>query len=281
MHKSRRVHNRLRSMRAKTGKMFVRQDLFPPEPGLSASNENHAVSADYIPPDPTDPSPSPGVRVPTTKGARTARGYTIFKNCVVHHESELEHRTSIRIQSRNDVKILISQPYKVRFIDENGDVTHHIFDYHIEYVDGLRVAVAVKPCEKVGVLAALLGCLLESGKLVREDGTLGSLDEAFDRITIIDENWASLDEYHNAKAVLWALKKPREQACPIVWQRALSLRSTKLRYIDLISGLPDNAARHIAFWLLVHAGVLTPVEEGRIDDLTWMVVNGGNVAAAA
>lgn len=275
MHKSRRIHNRLRSMRAKMAKMFVRQDPFAAEIELSGSNGNDTVVAEHLPADPVDPLPSPGVRVPTTKGARTARGYTIFNGRVVHHESELEHRASTCIQARNDVCVLISQPYKIRFTDENGEIAHHIFDFHIGYADGLRVAAAVKPATKVDKLAALLEYLLQSGQLVREDGSLGELSEAFDRITIIDENWASLDEYHNAKSILWALKKPRAQACPLVRQRALSLRSTKLRYIDLINGLRDDGPCHIAFWRLVHEGILTPLQPGRIDDLTWMAVHGG------
>ena len=273
MHKSRRVLNRLRRNRVNVAKMFARPEDLPFD--LDAANENAARLdiAEHIQPDPVDPLPSPGVREPTVRGARTARGNSIYDNHVVHHESELEHRGSKRMQARRDVVNLVSQPYKIRFVDQRGEYAHHIVDFHVDFDDGLRVAVAMKPEAKAKKLAELLERVVNTGQVVRKDGSHGELSEAFDTVTIITEEWASLDEDHNARFILWALKKPKAQACPIVRERALHLRSAKVRYIDLIAGLPDDGPRRIAFWLLVYAGVLVPEEPGRIDDLTWMVVN--------
>lgn len=281
VHKSRRILSHLRHNRVESAKLFVRQDQFPTKSDLSASNENAPIETpvEHIPDDPTDPAPTAGIRVPTTLEARTARGTTIYNKRVVHFESELEHRSAKIMQARCDVVNVISQPYKVQYTDEEGEIAHHIFDFHLDFADALRVAVAVKPASKVAKLAALLARVELTGRVVREDGSLGELSEMFDKIAIITEEWASLDAYHNATSILWALKKPKAQACPIVRERAMSIVGTKTRYIDLIAGLDDDGPRRITFWLLVYEGVLTPVETCRIDELTWMTVTDGHLAA--
>ncbi|WFN85093.1 hypothetical protein [Agrobacterium pusense] len=83
------------------------------------------------------------LRVPADKQAKTPRGHTFFNGNGVHHESELEHRVSSVLQTLAGLRELQSQYPKVHYIDADGVLREHTFDYFIVLNDGTRVAVAV------------------------------------------------------------------------------------------------------------------------------------------
>lgn len=67
----------------------------------------------------------------------------------VLYESALEKHFALIVATQNDVYDIVEQPRAVSFTKACGTPARHTFDFLVEYTDGLRVAVAIKPWERV------------------------------------------------------------------------------------------------------------------------------------
>ncbi|WP_297340116.1 TnsA endonuclease N-terminal domain-containing protein [Pseudophaeobacter sp.] len=68
---------------------------------------------------------------------------------VVHFESKLEQRVLFMLLAGNDVVDLWEQPRFVTYRDLSGQRKYHFFDFLVQFEDGQRVAIAVKPEKEV------------------------------------------------------------------------------------------------------------------------------------
>lgn len=110
---------------------------------------------------------------------------------VMHFESEVQRRAYLLLKEVANVRSTTLRPtYKVRFVDKNGEVAYQTFDVHSEFTDGKSVATAVTPLSKYAI-GKLLTRLETTGQLVREDGSLGRLSEAFSWMTFVTEEWVN------------------------------------------------------------------------------------------
>lgn len=102
--------------------------------------------------------------------------------------SELERLAYSLLETAKDVRRVTAQPdYKIRFTDKNGQIAHVQFDFHVDFVNGLRVATAVTKGRKNASLRAMQTHIETTGRIEREDGTFGALREAFDDFTFLTE----------------------------------------------------------------------------------------------
>lgn len=79
----------------------------------------------------------------SSRGAFVANGFSIV------YESKLEYWVGLACLARHDVADLLDQPPAVEYVDDDGVVRQHTFDYLVTFIDGTRVLVAVKPNSKV------------------------------------------------------------------------------------------------------------------------------------
>lgn len=192
-------------------------------PGLDASHES------VTPPSPTFTSYRPAtnqvpgsdlpwreidhglaVRVPALRQAKTARGHTIFRHTVVYHESELEHRVSTILQTYRGLARLISQYPKVEYVDADGVVRQHTFDYFIELDDGTRIAIAVKYERKREEMLNVLDRICANG--ITGIGNGGKrLPSVADAVALVTNSQATQEAFENAFFIL-ASRTQHDQA---------------------------------------------------------------------
>tara|TARA_Y100000815_G_C13170306_1_gene435314 strand:- start:76 stop:762 length:687 start_codon:yes stop_codon:yes gene_type:complete len=82
-------------------------------------------------------------------GAMVARLKAHTRPVTVDYESGLEGRTAHLLAARRDIFDLRSQPPFVEYIDDAGRNRKHVFDFLATLDSGLRIAVAVKPWQRV------------------------------------------------------------------------------------------------------------------------------------
>lgn len=219
-----------------------------------------------------DPTAGHATRKPASQQKATARGATFFKGTEVFHESELEHRVSVKIQGRSDVKELHSQYPILLWIDAEGVIRKHTCDYFVVYESGFRLAVAVKYQKKKAKMDDLIKQIRLAG-FTRHDSkgklTVGAVDD----MVHISEADTTIDDFENAQCILASRQRhdPTEYSMLLETVRKLPGR---FRFGELLRDCANRAKRRTAIWRLLDIGHLVTVSTGRIDELAWLRFRG-------
>ncbi|MDM9627850.1 hypothetical protein QTL95_18320 [Rhizobium sp. S152] len=208
-----------------------------------------------------EPTPSSGLRSVDFKSTSSFRGHVPYRdqNTRLAAESMIEARLAKILQVNRRIVDIRDQYPLCHYLDD-GEQRETIFDYWVQLDNQMRVAIAVKPANRVrksGILRTL--------KLCAEQG-IGSYA---DRVALFTDIPASLDNEYNAA---WILRSRRafNQA---EFDQALARIQTvygSTRFHDLLLGAPSQAGRRTAIWNLIDEGYLVAEEPGRIKDLSWL-----------
>jgi hypothetical protein len=204
------------------------------------------------------PTHGPAARRPALKNVKTARGFTIFNNYVVYHESELEHRVSLRLQTRNDVAELYSQSPVFHYFDEDGRLHKHITDFLVVYKDGFKQAVLVKQERHRAKMEALI-----------ERIKAHPSSHVVDDIQLRTELYGTIEAAENAELIRWSRERHDQE--DVEELRALvRFKQGWFRFGELLRDCPCVTRRTVAIWRLIDLGFLfTPTGE-TVTELTWL-----------
>lgn len=205
-----------------------------------------------------DPTHGYATRVPAIKNVTTARGNILFRGVVVYHESELEHRISLRIAARNDVKSLHSQYPRFQHIDEDGVLREHVADFFVEYQDGLKQAVLVKHEKKRGQME----------KLIRQIRAYPN-PRVVDEIQLLTEKYGTHDAAENANMVRWFRNYHHQPDVDELLEIVRRLPSW-IRFGTLLKDCKSIPRRRAAIWRLIDLGLLYSPTGEKITELTWL-----------
>lgn len=205
-----------------------------------------------------DPTHGYATRVPATKNAKTARGFTMFNDVKVYHESELEHRNVLRLQARNDVVSVHSQFPVIRYADAGGVLREHVVDFYVEYSDGYRQACIVKQERKRAEMEDLIERLEASRNPKVVDG-----------IKLLTEVHGSHAAAHNAKMVLWSRDYHHQEDVDELLAVVRLLKSW-VRFGELLRNCSSIPRRRAAIWRLIDAGILFSSTGEKITELSWL-----------
>lgn len=209
-------------------------------------------------------------RAPPFKQAKTARGHTFFGDVVVYHESETEHRVSTILRAYGDIREIHSQYPKVEWIDDDGVIHHHTFDYFIVAPNGLRVAIAVKDARKEAVMTDLMGRIIANGITgIQKDGT--RFRGIADAVLIATNKHATIDHFDNATAILMSRRHHNDAEC-VALLNVIQQMPGVFRFGQLLLNAPSPARRRTGVWRLIDHRYIEPVNQGRIDELSWLRV---------
>jgi len=210
------------------------------------------------------------VRKPPATHAKTLRGFSVFKETVVYHESDLERRVSKVLQLRKDVKAIYSQFPVLLYRDADGVWREHICDFCVIFDDGEIVAVAVKHARKSDAMADLLKRIKAEGFL-RKNRNGTTSPGAVNDIRLMTEREATYGAYENAERILRARRMRVDAEYDRAFEAVQKFHGP-FRFGELLRGCENRAARRTALLLLIDECVLLTETPGRIDDLTMLMV---------
>lgn len=101
------------------------------------------------------PEPSRATRVISRRSKASMRGALVAKlpgferARVIQFESALEYAFLCLMLVRTDIHDIWDQPAAVRYTDADGQPTEHVFDFLVTTAGRERVAVAIKPMQRV------------------------------------------------------------------------------------------------------------------------------------
>lgn len=101
------------------------------------------------------PEPSHATRPITRRSRASLRGEMVAmlpgfaRPRILQFESALEYAFLCLTLVRDDIQHIWDQPPAVRYIDSDGRPAKHVFDFLVTKADGERIAVAVKPMQRV------------------------------------------------------------------------------------------------------------------------------------
>lgn len=210
------------------------------------------------------PTPGLATRQPALKQAKTSRGHSIFRGTVLWHESMLELRVSYKIQTWHGVREIHSQYPVVTYIDADGKTRTHTFDYYVVFEDGRRMAIAVKMNRKRAQMLEMLEAIEAAGISFKGGPRLA------DETRLMTEKEATLASFHNSSEILNSRKTYTPEAVDEL--REIVRRMTgRFKFMTLLTDCQNVAARRAAIWHLIDLGELLPQDQGRIDELTWLI----------
>ncbi len=210
------------------------------------------------------------MRRPPATHAKTLRGFSVFNEVVVYHESDLERRVAKVLQVRKDVTAIYSQYPALKYRDAGGVWREHIWDFCVVFDSGEAVAVAVKHARKADAMWDLLERIKTEGFL-RKNRNGTTTRGAVSDIRLMTEREATYGAYENAERIMRA----RRMRVDAEYDRALEAVERFhgcFRLGELLRGCEDRAARRTAILLLIDECVLLTETPGRIDDLTMLTV---------
>lgn len=175
-------------------------------------------------------------------------------NRQIRCESRLERNVYMVILAHRDIESLHEQPPAVQYIDENGVVHEHTFDALVRMSDGTRIAIDVKPRQRV-----VLSGLPEVHRMIKTQVGSGFAH----RYLIRTEDHAHPVDVANAELILRARRLSNHAADIAVRDLVEDLRGW-CRFGDLIaiSGVGANAFD--ALVRLIDEGVLAIRDRVRI-----------------
>lgn len=180
------------------------------------------------------------------------------------NDSWLEGGVGCCLEARRDVVHLRDQWPKVEYVDADGVVRTHVFDWHIALENKKRFAIAVKPFDKVESSG-----LATTIDLIRKQRAHRKFA---DGIVIFTDRDVTRDDAANAKQVLRS-RRFRDNA--EVQTAANELRSVNgnILFGDLVRKGCAEASRRNAMWRMIDLGILLPVVREKVTDRTKMWVN--------
>lgn len=201
----------------------------------------------YRPPSPT----VAGLMFPA-RSKLTVRGFTLAMTPAeqrwrqIISASQGERETCLLSLAMPDLWNLIDQPKPVSFVDVDGRQRTHRFDYLAEFKNGLRVAIAVKPAERVERLN-----FKATLQAIKRDLPLGFAD----RVALVTERERHKIEVRNAELLNFFRRCPDQEADSVVADLIDGLFG-EVSISDLIqkSGLGARAFR--ATFRAIYAGRL-------------------------
>lgn len=210
-------------------------------------------------------------RAPPTKQAKTARGHTFFGDVVVYHESELEHRVSTILSGYCDIVELHSQYPKVEYVDADGVLRAHTFDFFTVTRDGSRIAIAVKQARKKAAMEDLMSRIVANGITgIEKDGTL--VPSIADAVFVATNLEASFACFENATAIVASRPHHDDAECAVVAKLVERMPGT-FRFGQLLLNVSTPAKRRAAIWRLIDLRLIEPVNDGKVDELSWLRVS--------
>lgn len=215
-----------------------------------------------------EPNHGLAVRTPALKQAKTTRGHTFYRHTVIYHESALEHRVSVVLQTYRGLARLISQYPKVEWIDRDGEVHHHTCDYFIELVDGTRIAIVVKYERKRQEMLDLIERICDNGITGIGKGGKRTIGVA-DALALVTNAQATQEAFENAYFLLSSRSHHDPAECAALYNIVQQLPGT-FRFGQLLLNCWPRAKRRTAIWRLLDLGLIEPVNRGMIDELSWL-----------
>lgn len=202
----------------------------------------------YRPPMPT----VAGLMFPA-RSKLTVRGFTLAKTPAeqrwrqIISASQGERETCLLALAMSDLWNLFDQPKPVSFVDVDGRQRTHRFDYLAEFKDGRRVAIAVKPAERVERLN-----FKATLRAIKRDLPIGFADQ----VVLVTERERRKAEVQNAELLNFFRRSPDQDADNIVADLIDGLFG-EVSISDLIekSGLGARAFR--AVFRAIYAGRLS------------------------
>lgn len=215
-----------------------------------------------------EPDHGLALRTPALKQAKTTRGHTFYRDTVIHHESGLEHRVSVVLQTYRGLARLISQYPKVEWVDEDGVVHHHTCDYFIELADGTRVAIVVKYERKREEMLDLIERICNNGITGIAKGGKRTVGVA-DAVVLVTNAQATQEAFENAYFLLSSRAHHDQAECAALYDIVQQLPGT-FRFGQLLLNCWPRAKRRTAIWRLLDLGLIEPVNPGLVDELAWL-----------
>lgn len=244
----------------------IKQHLLTKRTGLVPSHSIPAVATHLRPTVgelfDTVPKESSASRIPSPKSPFNTRATAVnpLNDTIIYLESALELKAG-RILKTMDV-IELREQVKVKWSDVKGVVHTHTFDFWIRKRCGRRVAIAVKPLEKVES-QRLIDMLI----LIKDQGIGGIADD----VSFITEHFASEYAAANAEEILFARRARNDDDVEDAKEILRQIRG-RVHFGELLKGLDIQAYRRIALWVLIGEGWLRPVMPSLIEDHTLMEV---------
>lgn len=208
------------------------------------------------------------VRVPALKQAKTTRGHTFYRDTVIYHESGLEHRVSVVLQTYRGLARLISQYPKVEWVDDDSVVHQHTCDYFIELVDGTRIAIVVKYERKREEMLDLIERICDNGITGVSKGGKRTVGVA-DAVALVTNAQATQEAFENAYFLLSSRVHHDQTECAALYDIVQQLPGA-FRFGQLLLNCWHRAKRRTAIWRLLDLGLIEPVNAGLIDELSWL-----------
>ena len=223
-------------------------------------NEVTANHNAWVPVQPSTASRSVPIR---TKGSFRVDRVLLRENRVLSSESMVEANVAAVVETLPNVASLRDQWPCVSYVDEHGIEREHTFDFHVTLVTGRRIAICVKPFDKVQE-SGLLNVL----RLIKQQSALGRFA---DEVVILTERDVENGRARNAREILRARRMRNEREVEAARAAVASVWGS-VRFHDLLVGLESPAHRRNAIWCLIDEGFLVPETDGRIDDRTYLRV---------
>ncbi len=205
-------------------------------------------------------------RVPPLKNMKTARGWTYYRGIVVYHESELEHRVSLRLQARNDVAELHSQFPVFHYHDDDGKLHKHTADFFVVYKDGFRQAIIVKQEKKRKEMEGLI-------ERIEADPSA----QLVDGIVLRTERYGTIEAAENAQMVRWSREYHNQEDVDELLDIVGKLHGW-FRFGALLNDCACIPRRRVATWRLIDAGILFSLTGEKITELSWLAHAPGGSA---
>ncbi|MCA1367222.1 hypothetical protein I6F15_07395 [Bradyrhizobium sp. BRP14] len=197
---------------------------------------------------------STGTRQPTPRTKGHCRGWLVdpATNRAVGFESTHEMRVAAMLMANRCVVNVEDQPQAFSYPGADGKNHLHTFDYRATYVNGRRIAIAVKPrkdVEKSGIRSVL--------KAVRPV----LRDFAHEAILLTDVQ-ATNTRGWNAMSILRARRARNEEDCARMRHLLRGVHGT-VHASHLAAQFGNTAAGMNAIWCLIYDGVLRHLHPDR------------------
>jgi len=216
----------------------------------------------------TSPAPSVSLRsisltnrTGRPKGSlRGALVSSIGEPRIIYYESGLEKKALLCLLARPDIREVREQQPRVAYVDAQGTLRHHTFDFEVHTSNGEVIAVAVRPFERAKKKFFFDELAWIAAQL--------STDVA-DRIVLITERELPRDLIHNAELIHAARLDPDQSSDFAAWE-ALTTMDGPIRIGDLVKRAGNHGRSFRAIVRLIAAGALVVKQVGRINHTTFV-----------
>ena len=181
---------------------------------------------------------------------------------VLHYESELERALAYLLLTDRDVVLVREQYPVVTYVDDEGRVRTHTFDFFVVLRSGVRVAFAVKPKHRVAKSG--LRRLLEL--VAAQTGA-----EHADHFEVRTQEHLPRARVENAVQVYDA-RRVRDEDDVAALSAVVARQRGKVRVSDLLAALPERNGLLSAVLNLLDDGLLELANDNRRLDLSSFVL---------